>query len=64
MKILYYNWDIIDDHSGGGVTAYQRNLLSEMVKQKDVNVYFINSCFLYVDILISLAWMISNSNVE
>lgn len=46
MKILYYNWDTIDG-SFGGVTVYQKNLLSEMIKRKDIDVYFINSGFQY-----------------
>lgn len=32
MKLLYYNWDLIDGHNGGGVTVYQKNLLTELVK--------------------------------
>lgn len=47
MKILYYNWDRIDGHTGGGVTVYQRNLLAEMSKRDDVELYFMNSGFLY-----------------
>ena len=47
MRILYYNWDRIDGHAGGGVTVYQRNLLAEMSKRKDIEIYFMNSGFLY-----------------
>ena len=47
MKILYYNWDRIDGHAGGGVTVYQKNLLAEMSKMDNVELYFMNAGFLY-----------------
>lgn len=47
MKVLYYNWDYIDGNSGGGVSGYQRNLFSEMVKLDDYTLYYLNSGLSY-----------------
>ena len=40
MKLLYYNWDLIDGHNGGGVTVYQKNLLTELVKTGKDQIYY------------------------
>ena len=49
MKILYYNWVPFDDdeNRGGGVSVYQRNLISYLLKQSDNEVYFISSGIAY-----------------
>ncbi|SNT04805.1 glycosyltransferase [Tropicimonas sediminicola] len=45
MKILYYNWvDYLDDQKrGGGVSQYQRNLLTHLDQQGDVECLFLSS---------------------
>lgn len=47
MRILYYNWDIIDGHSGGGVTVYQKNLIDEMMKRSDIDIHYMNAGLRY-----------------
>lgn len=47
MRILYYNWDHIDGKIGGGVTIYQKNVLSEIVKNPKNEVFFLNSGYTY-----------------
>lgn len=47
MKILYYNWDHIDGNMGGGVTVYQKNLISHIVLSENDDVFFINSGLTY-----------------
>ena len=49
MKLLYYNWVPFDDdeNRGGGVSVYQRNLISYLLKQSDNEVYFISSGIAY-----------------
>lgn len=47
MKLLYYNWDLIDGHNGGGVTVYQKNLLTELVKTGKDQIYYLNSGWKY-----------------
>ncbi len=49
MKILYYNWVPFDDdeNRGGGVTVYQRNLIAELLKKTDYEVFFISSGISY-----------------
>lgn len=45
MKVLYYNWvDYLDDEKrGGGVSLYQRNILSALDKQDEVEATFLSS---------------------
>ncbi len=49
MKILFYNWvDFLDDENrGGGVSVYQRNLLEELCKNNDHELYFLCSGISY-----------------
>lgn len=49
MKILYYNWVPFDDdeHRGGGVTVYQKNLIASLIKQTKSEIYFISSGVAY-----------------
>lgn len=42
-RILIYNWTLIDDSLGGGVTVYVRNILSELETDKDFEVFYLNS---------------------
>lgn len=45
MRILFYNWVPFDDdeNRGGGVSIYQKNLISEMIKRNMGELYFISS---------------------
>ncbi|MDV7269361.1 glycosyltransferase [Thioclava sp. A2] len=45
MKILYYNWvDYLDDeHRGGGVTVYQRNLMHSWDTDPDIQEVFLSA---------------------
>ncbi|MCL6285256.1 glycosyltransferase family 4 protein [Ruegeria sp. 2012CJ41-6] len=45
MKILLYNWAQFDSAvmAGGGVTLYLRNVIEELLKRDDVEVYFLSS---------------------
>lgn len=45
MRILYYNWvDYLDDERrGGGVSAYQRNLMAALEKRPDVEPHFLSA---------------------
>ncbi len=45
MKILYYNWvDYLDPETrGGGVTVYQKNLITELSEKEDLDIYFLAS---------------------
>lgn len=45
MKILIYNWAQFDDAglAGGGVTLYLRNVIEELLKREEVEVYFLSS---------------------
>lgn len=49
MKVLYYNWVPFDDdeHRGGGVTVYQKNLIASLIKQTQYEIYFISSGVAY-----------------
>ena len=47
MKILFYNWDRIDGHAGGGVTVYQRNLVNYLLTQGEDEIFFLNSGYTY-----------------
>ncbi len=49
MKILFYNWvDFLDpERRGGGVTVYQRNLISELSRDERLNVSFLCSGLSY-----------------
>ncbi|PRY23005.1 glycosyl transferase family 1 [Aliiruegeria haliotis] len=49
MKILYYNWvDYLDaEKRGGGVTVYQKNLITHLGQKSDVDVYSISSGISY-----------------
>ena len=47
MKILFYNWDKIDGHVGGGVTVYQRNLVKYLLREDKDNIYVLNSGYSY-----------------
>ena len=49
-KILIYNWVPFDNqnHAGGGVTVYCRNLISSVIKHRpDIEVYFLSSGWAY-----------------
>lgn len=45
MKVLYYNWvDYLDDENrGGGVSLYQRNILSALEGQDEIEANFLSS---------------------
>ncbi|THD85379.1 glycosyltransferase [Aliigemmobacter aestuarii] len=45
MKILIYNWVQFDNPfmQGGGVTLYLRNVIEELLRRDDVEVYFLSS---------------------
>lgn len=45
MKILFYNWVQFDNPvmAGGGVTLYLRNVIEELLKREDVEVWFLSS---------------------
>ncbi|WP_410472879.1 glycosyltransferase [Faucicola mancuniensis] len=49
MKIFYYNWvDYLDNENrGGGVSVYQKNLLEELSKNTDHELYFLCSGISY-----------------
>ena len=49
MKILYYNWvDYLDsERRGGGVSVYQRNLVSAFADDPEVDVWFLSSGISY-----------------
>ena len=49
MKVLYYNWIQFDkkNNSGGGVNVYQKNLIEEISKDKNNEVYFLSSGIYY-----------------
>lgn len=49
MKILYYNWIQFDnkDNIGGGVNIYQRNIIENLIKDSNNEVYFISSGWKY-----------------
>lgn len=49
MRILYYNWvDYLDDEKrGGGVTVYQRNVLSALENEPEVEAAFLSSGISY-----------------
>jgi len=48
-KILYYNWCPFDNakNSGGGVNVYQKNLIEEMIKSPENEIYFLSSGWKY-----------------
>ena len=46
MKILIYNWDLLDGKNGGGVVTYIKNLVSGLIN-KGHDVWFINSGLTY-----------------
>lgn len=46
MKILIYNWDLLDGKNGGGVVTYIKNLISGLISNK-YDVWFINSGLTY-----------------
>lgn len=45
MKILIYNWTQFDNAlmAGGGVTLYLRNVIEEMLRREDVEIYFLSA---------------------
>jgi len=45
MKVLYYNWvDYLDpEKRGGGVTAYQRNVIDSLAGRSDIDIVFLSS---------------------
>ncbi len=45
LKILLYNYIPFDDKKsrGGGVTVYLKNLIGEMVKRRDMEIFFLSS---------------------
>lgn len=45
MKILVYNWAQFDNSAlaGGGVSLYLRNVIGELLRRDDVEVYFLSS---------------------
>lgn len=49
MKILYYNWvDYLDpENRGGGVSVYQKNLLEQLSKTNEHDLYFLCSGISY-----------------
>ena len=47
MKILFYNWDRIDGHAGGGVTVYQYNLVKYLLSKDNDEIYVLNSGYTY-----------------
>jgi len=46
-KILFYNWDYLDGNEGGGVTVYSRNLISNLRKDKNYEIFYFNSGISY-----------------
>lgn len=44
-KILYYNWIQFDEKEkrGGGVTVYQKNIIEELIKNTECEIYFLSS---------------------
>lgn len=48
-KILFYNWIQFDepDNIGGGVNVYQKNLINELSKKDDYEIYFLSSGIYY-----------------
>lgn len=47
VKILFYNWDRLDGNAGGGVTVYQKNLIQELSKNENLEIYYLNSGLSY-----------------
>ncbi|OIQ44737.1 MAG: glycosyltransferase [Roseobacter sp. MedPE-SW] len=49
MRILYYNWvDYLDEENrGGGVSQYQRNILSALDEQENVDAVFLSAGISY-----------------
>ena len=45
MKLLIYNWVQFDNPfmTGGGVTLYLRNVMEELLRREDVEIYFLSS---------------------
>ena len=46
MRILIYNWDLLDGKNGGGVVTYIRNLVTGLVNHNH-DVWYINSGLTY-----------------
>ena len=48
-KILFYNWVQFDDSEkrGGGVTVYLKNLIDQLILDKDYEVFFLSSGMSY-----------------
>ena len=49
MRILYFNWVPSRAFScdGGGVSVYQRNLLSYFATQKGAEIYYLTTSYAY-----------------
>ena len=47
MKILFYNWDRLDGHVGGGVTVYQKNLVKFLLNEGNDEIFVLNSGYNY-----------------
>lgn len=45
MKILFYNWCQFDDPhmAGGGVSLYLRNIIRDLARRDDIEVYFLSA---------------------
>lgn len=63
MKILYYNWIQFDDFSsGGGVNIYQKNIIEELIKKNEDEIFFISSGVEY-NILKKEPYIIETQNI-
>lgn len=43
MRILFYNWTGFDGRAGGGVSVYLRNIIPELLRRGDVEIWFLSS---------------------
>lgn len=46
-KILFYNWCPVDSKAGGGVTIYQRNVITRLLNTNQYEIYCLNSGMTY-----------------
>ncbi len=49
MRVLFYYWDPIDGPAGGGVTAYLKEIIANLLERKDIEIYYLNSGRKYDD---------------
>ena len=64
MKILYYNWIQFDkkNNEGGGVNIYQKNIIEELIKDNNNDIYFLSSG-IYYNFLKKKAYIKKSSNI-